>query len=81
MIRPGLTGIAQISASRDIPFRGKFKYDIWYVRNRNFRLDIKIIMMSFFVTFTGKWETRKDKFKNISKHLGVNVDKEISRIT
>jgi len=59
---PGLTGIAQIFAARDIPRRQKFRYDRLYVRKQSFALDIKLILISFWITFRGKWEVRGDKF-------------------
>ncbi len=59
---PGLTGIAQIFAPRDIPRRQKFRYDRLYVRNQSFALDIKLILVSFWITFRGKWEVRGEKF-------------------
>jgi lipopolysaccharide/colanic/teichoic acid biosynthesis glycosyltransferase len=59
---PGLTGIAQIFAPRDIPRRHKFRYDRLYVRNQSLWLDIQLILVSFWITFRGKWEVRGDKF-------------------
>lgn len=61
-VRPGLTGIAQIFAPRDVPRRYKFKYDQIYVRHQGFWLDVKLIVLSFWITFRGKWETRGRKF-------------------
>jgi lipopolysaccharide/colanic/teichoic acid biosynthesis glycosyltransferase len=58
---PGLTGIAQIFAPRDIPRRQKFRYDRLYVQKQSFRLDVKLILVSFWITFRGKWEVRGDK--------------------
>jgi lipopolysaccharide/colanic/teichoic acid biosynthesis glycosyltransferase len=60
-VRPGLTGIAQIFAPRDVPRRYKFKYDEIYVRQRSFGLDLKLILLSFWITFRGKWEVRGRK--------------------
>jgi lipopolysaccharide/colanic/teichoic acid biosynthesis glycosyltransferase len=61
-VRPGLTGVAQIFAPRDVPRRHKFKYDRIYVRNRSFFLDVRLILLSFWITFRGTWETRGKKF-------------------
>jgi len=36
MIRPGLTGIAQVYAEKDIPIENKVKYDLLYLRKHNF---------------------------------------------
>jgi lipopolysaccharide/colanic/teichoic acid biosynthesis glycosyltransferase len=60
-VTPGLTGIAQIYAPRDVPRRHKFRYDRIYVDNASFWLDIKLIVLSFWITFRGKWEVREKK--------------------
>jgi lipopolysaccharide/colanic/teichoic acid biosynthesis glycosyltransferase len=61
-VRPGLTGIAQIYAARDIPRRQKFRYDMLYIRHQSFSLDLRLIALSFWITFRGRWETRGRKF-------------------
>jgi lipopolysaccharide/colanic/teichoic acid biosynthesis glycosyltransferase len=58
---PGLTGIAQIYADRDIPRRHKFRYDLLYIRRRGFLLDLRLILLSFWITFRGRWEAREKK--------------------
>lgn len=60
-VRPGLTGIAQVYAAKDIGHEDKFKYDNLYVESMNFWLDLKLIFFSFWVTFRGKWEHRGKK--------------------
>jgi lipopolysaccharide/colanic/teichoic acid biosynthesis glycosyltransferase len=60
-VAPGLTGIAQIYADRDIPRRHKFRYDLLYIRRQSFLLDLRLIVASFWITFRGKWEHRGDK--------------------
>jgi lipopolysaccharide/colanic/teichoic acid biosynthesis glycosyltransferase len=61
-VRPGLTGIAQIFAPRDITRRNKFRYDRLYIARQSFWLDVKLIALSFWITFRGSWESRTDKF-------------------
>jgi lipopolysaccharide/colanic/teichoic acid biosynthesis glycosyltransferase len=60
-VRPGLTGVAQVYAARDVPRAEKFKHDLLYVRDQTFRLDLKLILLSFVITFRGKWEERGSK--------------------
>lgn len=60
-VTPGLTGVAQIYADRDIPRRHKFRYDLVYVRRRSVVLDIRLIALSVWITLHGKWEHRGDK--------------------
>ncbi len=61
MVKPGLTGIAQVYAPRDIDRHNKFRYDIIYIKNMGFFLDLKLILLSFWVTFRGKWESKERK--------------------
>ena len=62
LVRPGLTGIAQIYAPRDVSRRHKFKYDLLYIRRQSFWLDIRLILLSFWITFRGAWERQGGKF-------------------
>ena len=60
-VRPGLTGIAQIFAARDIPRRHKFRYDRLYLDRQSFWLDARLIALSFWISFRGKWEAKADE--------------------
>lgn len=61
-VPPGLTGVAQIYAPRDIPRRQKFRYDRVYIRRQSLWLDLRLIALSFWITFRGTWEVRGRKF-------------------
>jgi lipopolysaccharide/colanic/teichoic acid biosynthesis glycosyltransferase len=61
-VRPGLTGIAQIYAPRDVPRRQKFRYDSLYVRRQSMWLDVRLILLSFWISFRGTWESRGRKY-------------------
>ena len=54
-VRPGLTGLAQVRAPRDLPPRDKFRYDRLYVRNRSLGLDLKLFFLSVWISLRGKW--------------------------
>lgn len=60
-IRPGLTGLAQIYGKYDSHPRQKLRFDLLYIKNLSFWLDIKLIILSFWITFRGKWESRSKK--------------------
>ena len=60
-MRPGLTGLAQVHARRDLPRTGKFRYDLLYQRRATFCLDLKLIVQSFWITARGRWEHRGRK--------------------
>jgi len=61
-VRPGLTGLAQIYAPRDIPRRQKFRYDRIYVNHHSLALDLRLILVSFWISLLGTWEVRGRKY-------------------
>lgn len=46
-VKPGITGWAQVNGRNAISWEQKFDYDVWYVDNQSFWLDIKILWMTF----------------------------------
>lgn len=46
-VRPGITGWAQVNGRNAISWEEKFEYDVWYVENVSFLLDLKIFWMTF----------------------------------
>jgi lipopolysaccharide/colanic/teichoic acid biosynthesis glycosyltransferase len=56
LVRPGLTGLAQVYAARDLPRTAKFRYDLLYQRRQSFCLDVRLIAISFWITLRGRWE-------------------------
>lgn len=45
-IKPGITGWAQVNGRNTIGWQQKFEYDVWYVDNVSFLLDVKIIFLT-----------------------------------
>ena len=43
-VKPGITGWAQVNGRNAISWTKKFEYDVWYVENLSFGLDVKIII-------------------------------------
>jgi lipopolysaccharide/colanic/teichoic acid biosynthesis glycosyltransferase len=60
-VRPGLTGLATIYLPKDAPSALKFRVDLLYVSRLSFWLDLRLVALSFWISFRGKWETRTDK--------------------
>jgi lipopolysaccharide/colanic/teichoic acid biosynthesis glycosyltransferase len=60
-LRPGLTGIAQIFAPRDIPRQQKYQYDAVYASSQNLWLDLRLIFLSLWITLRARWEARGNK--------------------
>src|SRR5690554_1573469 len=46
VVRPGITGWAQVNGHNAISWKQKFEYDVWYVDNINLLLDIKILFLT-----------------------------------
>lgn len=54
LVKPGITGWAQINGRNSITLEDKLKLDVWYVDNRSLWLDLKIILITLFVVMAAK---------------------------
>ncbi len=45
-VKPGITGWAQVNGRNAISWKQKFEYDVWYVNNVSFMLDIRILLIT-----------------------------------
>lgn len=45
-VKPGITGWAQVNGRNAITWEEKFEYDVWYVENQSFLLDLRILWMT-----------------------------------
>lgn len=66
-VRPGITGWAQVNGRNAISWNEKFSLDVWYVDNRSFSLDLKIIWLTIQKVIkregvSGVGEATKSKF-------------------
>lgn len=50
LVRPGVTGWAQVNGRNAVPWDERLRMDVWYVENRTFLLDIKILVRTIFKT-------------------------------
>jgi len=53
-VKPGITGWAQVNGRNALAWDEKFRLDSWYVDNRSFLLDLKILAMTFVKVFDRK---------------------------
>lgn len=60
-MRPGMTGLAQVSGNIHLDLKDRYKYDVYYVENFSIWLDLKIMIRTFGVVFFGE-----DKYINRS---------------
>lgn len=50
-VKPGITGWAQVNGRNAIAWKTKFDFDVWYVDNISFLLDMKILILTFVKVF------------------------------
>jgi undecaprenyl phosphate N,N'-diacetylbacillosamine 1-phosphate transferase len=63
LVKPGITGWAQVNGRNAISWEKKFGYDVWYVENLSFQLDFKIILLTL---------------KKVLKREGVNSQEKVT---
>ena len=51
LLRPGITGWAQINGRDELPIPLKVELDVFYMQNRSFIFDFKILLMTLFKVF------------------------------
>lgn len=54
LIKPGMTGMAQISGSSDLPFEEEVKLDTYYIENWSLKRDVYILLKTFIILFTDR---------------------------
>ncbi len=72
-VRPGVTGWAQINGRNSLSWVEKFKLDVWYVDNRSFWLDVKILFLTVKKVFV-KEGISADGHVTIEPFKGNNPD-------
>jgi sugar transferase EpsL len=53
-VRPGITGWAQVNGRNTLSWEQKFHLDVWYVDNRSFWLDLRILWMTLLAVLARK---------------------------
>ena len=54
LVKPGITGWAQVNGRNNIDWQQKLALDTWYVENRSWKLDLKIIGLTFYKVLSRK---------------------------
>lgn len=84
LVRPGITGLAQVSGRKDLNILDRIELDINYVNEVSFITDIKIILKTIMVVFDSSDNTRenytikdeiRDLQKNFYNHTSIRTDK------
>lgn len=53
-VRPGITGLSQVSGRSDLPFKKEIELDLFFIQNWSFLLEVKILFKTFWVVLCGK---------------------------
>jgi len=64
-VQPGITGWAQINGRNTASWEQKFAYDVWYVENRSFWLDLKILALT-------PWKTLRREGISNGRHVTMH---------
>jgi undecaprenyl phosphate N,N'-diacetylbacillosamine 1-phosphate transferase len=67
-VKPGITGWAQVNGRNAITWEQKFEYDVWYVDNISFKLDMRILYMTVIKVF-------KSEGVNANGHASMEIFK------
>ena len=77
-VRPGITGWAQVNGRNAITWEEKFALDVWYVNNRSFLLDCRILILTVIKVFRREGIRIEDRYKvsDFSKEK-ANIDEDV----
>jgi undecaprenyl phosphate N,N'-diacetylbacillosamine 1-phosphate transferase len=82
-VRPGLTGLAQVSGRNELSWKERFEKDIEYINNVSLKMDLKIIFLTVKKVLTREGidyksnDTIIDYFKNRSKeYMKISISRK-----
>lgn len=70
-VRPGLSGLAQVKGRNSLSWEEKFNYDIFYVDNITFLMDLKLIFQTVLIVFKREG-VNKSKTVTMEKFTGTD---------
>lgn len=70
-VRPGITGLAQVNGRNALTWEEKFDFDIKYVDNLSFTLDLKILLRTF-IKVIKREGVNKSEFVTMEKFKGTS---------
>ena len=74
LVKPGITGWAQVNGRNALSWEEKFGMDLWYVENRSFYLDLKILFLTIPMIFNKKG-IDQDEFLTMEEYTGTGSRK------
>lgn len=71
LVKPGITGWAQVNGRNSISWQKKFEMDIWYLHHVSFYIDFKILIATIFKVLGSK-DINEDSSRTATAFLGNN---------
>ena len=71
LVKPGITGWAQVNGRNSISWQKKFEMDIWYLHHVSFYIDFKILIATIFYVLSSK-DINEDGSRTATAFLGNN---------
>jgi len=71
LVKPGITGWAQVNGRNSISWQKKFEMDIWYLYHVSFYIDFKILIATIFKVLGSK-DINEDSSRTATAFLGNN---------
>ena len=83
-VKPGITGWAQINGRNNATWEEKFAHDVWYVENRSFWLDLRILTLTPWKTLKGEGISQPghatmQEFRGASRESGLHTSRDGSQ--
>lgn len=85
-VRPGITGLSQISGRNDLPWATRLELDTWYVDNRSLWLDLRILTQTLVKVFRREGASRPGQsdmpdFRSIELHNVTLVEPGVESLS
>ncbi len=77
-VQPGVTGWAQINGRNTITWEEKFEFDVWYVNNLSFALDVKILFQTLWNVLRGKGVSQQGHV-TVGKFTGNPLGEQVGK--
>ena len=78
-VLPGITGLAQVNGRNNLKYSVKYSYDIEYVDNISFWLDVKILVLTVFAVLFADGSTKYTSIEELDDVGGLSKDPRAKR--
>jgi len=72
-VKPGITGWSQVNGRNTVDWEKRFEMDVWYVNNRSFLLDLKILFLTFYKVINKEGINQSEE-KTMEPFKGVKLN-------